>query len=152
APLVTHHEERRPVDAEPGAEHHAGAARVVLERPDDLVDPVEEAARPEMLGRLGALPAIRAVLELLLHHGDVHGRDLSPRAPRGQGAGCHGRASRIYGESARGAAGERRWRTPWSIARAGPSSGALPIRWERPRDPAGSTSRSTRSTPTRCSC
>src|SRR5262249_38710138 len=76
--LVAHDEEGRALDSQPGAEHHAGTLGIVLVRPHDLVDPVPEAARPEMLRSLGALAAVGAVPELLLHHGDVHGRDLTP--------------------------------------------------------------------------
>src|SRR5262249_15541311 len=71
--LVAHDEEGRALDSQPRAEHHAGTLGVVLVRPHDLVDPVPEAARLEMLRRLGALTAVGAVPELLLHHGDVHG-------------------------------------------------------------------------------
>src|SRR5262245_5068030 len=42
--LVAHHEEGRALGAEPPAEHHAGALGIVLVRPDDLVDAVEEPA------------------------------------------------------------------------------------------------------------
>jgi len=88
ARVVAHDEEGGALDAEARAEHQAGAVGVVLPGPHDLVDAVPQAAGLEVLGHLGALPAVRAVGELLLHHDHVHRTALiAPRPARRTGAG-----------------------------------------------------------------
>src|SRR5262249_12590136 len=72
ARVVAHDEEGGALDAEARAEHQARALRIVLPGPHHLVDALPQAARLQVLRHLSALPAVRAVGELLLHHDHVH--------------------------------------------------------------------------------